>query len=1036
MIPTNFFNIYNASAGTGKTFSLVRDYLILLFNSKNLELYKNILAITFTNKAVNEMKGRIVKYLINYSNSIDPDEIMMKEISKATGLKKSDVFYKSSQILKKLLKNYSSFEISTIDKFTQKIVRNFTHELGINSKYEVEIDQNEVINKAVDNLISKIEINNDSSKNIINFSSEKIQKDKSWDITNDLKEIARLIFDENNFSELDSLRNFQVKDFEIWKKELQLKIEKFTLEAKYLGKKAIKTIDEKQISHESFLRNSIPKHFTKISRGEFERLYNNQIENNLTKGSLCAKTVSKDERLNIEKIRKNLLEIYKECKANIFNIKLYQNILNNLSPLSVLSEIKKEIELLKKEENFILISEFNKLVNEEIKNQPAPFIYEKIGTKFSHFFVDEFQDTSRMQWENLKPLIENSLSSDNSSLTLAGDPKQSIYRWRGGDVDEFIKIITNKSPFFCEKQIINLSTNFRSSVEIINFNNNLFQHISKLYCDNLILSEIFNFPKQNSFKKRSGYVKLEFHDKNNETEVKQFYNKQTLLNIKDLLARGYSYKDICIIVRKKKEGILIGDHLTDNGIPIISSEVLNLASSSEVMLIINLIYYHLENSDFNKVKFCKSLCELKFINQQKEDFLIKVLGKDYSEIKKHLIDRGLNFNFNRLNKISIYEAIEYIIDEFKIDGNSYIQFFLDFVLDYTCKFQTGLHEFVEYFEEKKEKLNIINPQGIDAVEILTIHKSKGLEFPIVIYPYANINIKGDLNPKTWINLKNDENVDLKKSLINVNQDLEKIDKDLYDNYKWKLEIDNINLLYVVLTRAKEELYIISEKNLDSKGNEKINYFSGIFIHYLKKINMWDDTKSTFEFGLKEVIKNKKSSSNNITQKLFEVNSRIKQNIIIKPKNINSWINDFSDAQDEGNIFHKIMEEINSEKDVPIVLDKFYELGFIESDEKEDYERKIFAIINHPSLKKYYQDDLVYFNEREIISKKGNIMVPDRLVFLNKTDVVIIDYKTGKENYLHKNQMKKYQAMLEEMNLKVEENLLVYIDKKTIINTIK
>jgi len=293
-----------------------------------------------------------------------------------------------------------------------------------------------------------------------------------------------------------------------------------------------------------------------------------------------------------------------------------------------------------------------------------------------------------------------------------------------------------------------------------------------------------------------------------------------------------------------------------------------------------------------------------------------------------------------------------------------------------------------------------------------------------------------LNPKTWINLKNDENVDLKKSLINVNQDLEKIDKDLYDNYKWKLEIDNINLLYVVLTRAKEELYIISEKNLDSKGNEKINYFSGIFIHYLKKINMWEDTKSTFEFGLKEVIKNKKSSSNNITQKLFEVNSRIKQNIIIKPKNINSWINDFSDAQDEGNIFHKIMEEINSEKDVPIALDKFYELGFIESDEKEDYERKIFAIINHPSLKKYYQDNLVYFNEREIISKKGNVVVPDRLVFLNKTDVVIIDYKTGKENGFHKTQMKKYQAMLEEMNLKVEENLLVYIDKKTIINTIK
>ena len=223
MISTNYFNIYNASAGTGKTFSLVRDYLILLFSSNNFELYKNILAITFTNKAVNEMKGRIVRYLINYSNSIDPDEVMIKEIAKVSGLTKKEIFSKSSIILKNLLKNYGSFEISTIDKLTQKIVRNFTYELGIDAKYEIELDQNEVINKAVDNLISKIELNDERSKNIINFSSEKTQNDKSWDITKDLKDIAELIFDENNFSELDSLKDSEVKDFERWKKNLKEK---------------------------------------------------------------------------------------------------------------------------------------------------------------------------------------------------------------------------------------------------------------------------------------------------------------------------------------------------------------------------------------------------------------------------------------------------------------------------------------------------------------------------------------------------------------------------------------------------------------------------------------------------------------------------------------------------------------------------------------------------------------------------------------------------------------------------------------------
>ena len=450
MISTNSFNIYNASAGTGKTFSLVRDYLSLLLNSNNYELYKNILAITFTNKAVNEMKGRIVKYLINYSNSVDPDLIMLKEISKKTGLSNKEIFLKSSTILKNLLKNYSAFEISTIDKLTHKIVRNFTYELGIDSKYEVEIDQNEIIKRAVDNLIFKIDLNDERSKNIINFSSEKTQNDKSWDITKDLKDIAELIFNENNFSELDSLKDSEVRDFERWKK-FERKIKKINSETKILATNAIKMIDEREISHDSFSFKSVPKHFIKISNGELDNLYKNQIENNLIDGSLYSAKISEKEKLSIERIRPELLKIYKACKEIVYKIKLYENVLNNISPLSILSEIKKEIETLKKDENFLLISEFNKIVNEQIQNQPAPFIYEKIGTKFSHFFIDEFQDTSKMQWENLKPLIENSLSSDNSSLTLAGDPKQSIYRWRGGDVDEFMNLLVNESPFYCEK---------------------------------------------------------------------------------------------------------------------------------------------------------------------------------------------------------------------------------------------------------------------------------------------------------------------------------------------------------------------------------------------------------------------------------------------------------------------------------------------------------------------------------------------------------------------------------------------------------
>ena len=1037
MISTNSFNIYNASAGTGKTFSLVRDYLILLFNSKNYDLYKNILAITFTNKAVNEMKGRILKYLINYSKSMDPDKKMLKEISKKTGLSQKEIFSKSSMILKNLLKNYSSFEISTIDKLTQKIVRNFTYELGIDSKYEVEIDQDEIINKAIDNLISKIELNDDSSKNIINFSNEKTSNDKSWDITTDLKEIAQLIFNENNFSELESIKDYSLKDFERWKKELKSKITKYDSTAKKSGNKVFDIIEYEKVCIDS-LKKIIIRHFTKISLGDFNNLYKNQIEKNLIAGNLHSSTSSEKDKKRIEKIREELLKIYRECKQIIFKKKLFENILNNISPLSILSEIKKEIEVLKNEENFLLISEFNKLVNEEIKNQPAPFIYEKIGAKFSHFFIDEFQDTSKMQWENLKPLIENSLSSENSTLTLAGDPKQSIYRWRGGEVEEFMNLLENESPFFCEKNIINLNINRRSSKEIINFNNSLFKHISDLYSENSDLLEILNFPKQNPDNSEIGYLNLNFYEKNNKIDIEQFYNNQILSNIQDLIKRGYSYQDICIIVRKKKEGVIIGDYLTENKIPIISSEVLNLSSSPDVILIINLIRFHIEKSDFNKLNLCKSLYELNFIDQLKEDFLIGVLDKGFEEIKKYFIIEGFNLDLDQLNKLSIYESLEFIIDEFKLmkDGNAYVQFLLDFAHDYTNKYSTGLNEFLEYFEEKKEKLNIVTPQGVDAVEIITIHKSKGLEFPVVIYPYANINIHGDLNPKTWINIENEKVADLKKSLININQDLEKIDIDLYNRYRWKLEIDNINLLYVVLTRAKKELYIISDKDIDSKGNEKINLYSGILISFLKKTNAWKDSKFSYDFGIKSLNKTKIEPSKNLIQNKVIVNSRIKQNLIISSKNSISWVNDFDGAKDEGNVFHEIMEQISSTKDVDIVLNKFYDLGVINYSQKQEYQKNILAIINHSDLKKYYDEDLISFNEREIISKNGAIFVPDRLVFLNNSEVTIIDYKTGSESLSHVSQLNKYEAVLREMNMKVLEKILIYIASEIKIKSCK
>ena len=376
MSKSNLFKIYNASAGTGKTFNLVKDYLVLLLNSDNISLYKNILAVTFTNKAVNEMKQRIIELLVNYSNSTSLDSSMMSAIMKETDLNKKEIFNKSSLILKNMLKNYASFEISTIDKLTQKIVRGFTYELGIDSKYEVEIDQKEILERAVDKLISKIKIDDNYFEEIINFSFEKTNTDKSWDITKDLQEVSKLLLNESNYSQLELIKELKSNDFKNAKKTLVSSVKKLEKDTINISNTALNLIDKNQLEHKVFSRKTLPNHFKKISSGNFDKLYENQLENSLTKKNLHSSKASKEEIIKINEIREDLLSKFKRCKKNIFQIKLFNNILKNLSPLSILGMIKKELEEMKSDENFIVISEFNKIINDEIKNQPAPFIYE------------------------------------------------------------------------------------------------------------------------------------------------------------------------------------------------------------------------------------------------------------------------------------------------------------------------------------------------------------------------------------------------------------------------------------------------------------------------------------------------------------------------------------------------------------------------------------------------------------------------------------------------------------------------------------
>ena len=1028
----HFYNIYNASAGSGKTFNLVKEYLKILLTSDSLDSYKKILSITFTNKAVNEMKGRIIEGLhdltkLDSATGINP---LLELIKKETALTNEQIQLKSVSILKSILINYASFEVSTIDKFTQKIIRNFAYEIKLPVNYEVEIKAQDLLEEATAKLISQAGKDKELTRVLINFSFEKSANDKSWDIEYDLNNISKLLLNENHFEQINELHEKSLVDFENLKKEIDDSKVKIEYEIINAAETCLQLIYLKTLEDTDFLSQALPKHLKKIKNKNFNSLYSSHLEVNIKNGYLYKKSLDADKKNIIDSIKNELLTSFIGIKKNVYKLKFYQNIEANNRPLSILKYINSELDIIKKERNVILISEFNKIVNNQIKNQPALFVYEKIGVKYKHFFIDEFQDTSMLQWDNLIPLIENSLSSEESSLTISGDIKQAIYRWRGGEPEQLLKLCNNNTAFFIESNVIPLKTNYRSKNEIVKFNNSFFNHIGERVLTSDNHKSIYTNCIQETNNNIGGYVGLNILNPTDLLSKEESYNLKIKQIIEDSLKSDYSLKDICILVRTNSQGIEISDYLNSEDIEIISSETLLLNRSAEVKFIIEVLKFcsnsNLENSKLDIINF---LHEQHNLDISKHGFIKSLILKNKIDFFKELNNYKIYFDYTLLTKSSLYEAIEYIIFSFNLcnKSNSYIQYFLDFAYDYSNKNFASILDFVNYYESKKDSLSIVAPVGSNAVYIMTIHKAKGLEFPIVIYAYADIDIYKEKDAKEWYPVASDEFNEFNSLLLNFNKDFEyfgSIGKSIYDKHLNDQELDNVNLLYVALTRAQNELHVICTNSSNSKGEENINKYSGMLINYLKKNNYWESNKELFEFGLKTEnnVVNKKSSTLLIED--FIINPKEIHRINIDAKSAMVWGTNVEKATNDGNLLHEIMAHINSKLDLDVVLQKLCENGTLDLKLKEKYNNLIDDILEHKELKQYYSSDLLSFNEKEILIRNGNSIRVDRIVFTSASDVCIIDYKTGRVKKEDYNQLNNYEKILSEMGYQVKNKIII------------
>jgi len=1044
------FSIYDASAGSGKTYTLVKEYLKIILSSAKNDAYRNILAITFTNKAVHEMKSRIVGSLSEFAKDEPSPKAsdLMEDLSRETGLSIIKIKTKSQNIIKHLIHNYAAFDISTIDKFTHKVIRAFAHDLNLPMTFEVTLDTENLLTEAVDAIIAQAGQDETLTKLLIDFTMEKTDDDKSWDISREILETGRLVLNENNRNEILHFQDKSIEEFVEIKKKMLVLCKDLELENEQLATETLSLIDKNGIDLKSFSRGTFPNHLLSIRDGKF----NSRNKTFHEFDDIAINKTASDKAL-IENIIPSLLEILDKIYKNFEKRDFYKAFLKNITPLSLLNTVSNELAKIQSEQNILSISEFNAIIHREIQNQPAPFIYERLGERYRHFFIDEFQDTSEMQWQNLIPLIDNALSGQDDfgkkgTLMIVGDPKQSIYRWRGGKAEQFIELSKEINPYNKEenpfsnkdKEVKHLDRNYRSYSEVIDFNNSFFALISSEFSNEDYKDLYENHSFQNSNSKKGGYVNIsflpiiekeDFTDDEDVVEKSDLYVLATLNTIQNVIREGFEYKDIVILTRKRDQGIAIANYLTEQKIPLLSSETLMIGNATEVRLIVHLLKYLHNSADLeSKANFLHFLAISKETSIPVHDFIFQGMNQKHeSEFQQWLLSFDVALSFENIRKKSLYEAVEIIISKFlTVEGNAYVQYFLDIVLERDVRNQAGIADFLMYWDKNGSKFSIPSPEGNNAVRIMTIHKSKGLEFPVVIMPFAEEDYSRKPKDKLWLDTE-DSNLNVSKALIDNSSAVEGFGENASSAFNLKKQeelLDNINVLYVALTRAEEQLYVISQTLKEKKDGGFPGNMASFFIKYLIEKGVYDQDKFEYEFGDKGRI--------SLPGKILDLVKTIPVvSEVLNPKNIKiaqrealMWGTHQQEAISYGNVIHEILAYIKNKSDIDLAITKAIENGLIIYDQKEIVYTTLLEIVNHPEISICFDGNIKVLNEQTIVQKYGKTLKPDRIIITENNEAYLLDYKTGLPNPKYTKQIQEYQEAIEDLGYKVLKKVLVYI----------
>ena len=1065
--------VYKASAGAGKTFNLAAEYIALMLMKEQGNEFEHILAVTFTNLATSEMKDRIIAYLYSLAHCPEDERDFLKkvqEIMNENGLTmtEGEIQEKSGRCLINILHDYSKFRVETIDSFFQSILRNLAHELGLNTNLQVELDNGQLVERAVDRVIEDLRDDKDDriKRTITELMEEKVTEGKSWDVPSTIKKFAQCIFDEafqNRISEERDALNSEQKLTTFVNKMYQIR------EA---GRRTINEAVEKVKKH----INNQSLNFERISNGRYYLSFLDKMdawtldELNITMRRAikedCLSMLRNADRDDPELVAQaretsqmlgETYDIYALLSKEVITADLA---LKYIRELSLLGHIEHEVEELCEENGQFSLSKTPSLLKQLIGHEDAPFVFEKAGTQFRHVMIDEFQDTSRMQWQNFRVLLLDNLASGGQDL-LVGDVKQSIYRWRNGDW-RILHDIEHTTDFPAQPQVKTLKVNRRSCKNIVTFNNAFFlnaaRNLDHLGQNSYSIPEIYADVKQLAMPDaEGGYVSVRLYKtlKKSDIEYQQSVAEDMAGQIRTLLESGIKPQDIAILVRTHEDSDVLIDLFCQLApdITLVSDEAFRLESSINVQMIVNAL--RVLSSPKQPDRLAMSFLCLHYASYEGK---LNDYGNFFMTNEQEVLPEAFINHLDELSTQPLYMLCEQLYRILELGGDSgqdaYVLAFFD---ELQATIQSGISDITGFLKAWDEAIHrhAIPSGNIHGVRILTIHKSKGLQFHTVLIPATHWYIEKDMqNDKMWCRTDTETYDALGELRIDMNARLtQSYYASSYIEEHFQRRVDALNLLYVAFTRAEKNLMIwgLTEQEVKRKTDktkagkagtttERRPMLSGDLLYLFLKEPPIGSVQNrnedlTYTFGtLQGATATKRRAQN----RMSTVGTTRPQHMTSFPPNLNfmqsneslKFIRNLDSEQqtpqsytDIGKQMHYVLSQIRTLSDIPKVLEQCRNAGIIESEVRlKAIIKRLNEGFTNELIKSWFSEDATFMNECNIIGHSHyrpnqTVHRPDRVVFRGNT-ITVIDYKfthpDAERQAEYENQVRAYMELLHQM----------------------